>query len=117
MSERVDTVDALDTPSSSSAAISRARQGYFAIALLIAGIVGWGFWKNYYSQAFARGDLPAIVQVHAAVFSIWVLVLVAQAAVVVAGNVRLHKQLGVAAMVYGALVFSVGLLVSVGAPV
>ena len=40
----------------------------------------------------------------------------AQAAVVVAGNVRLHKQLGVAGMLYGALVFAVGLLVSVGAP-
>ena len=39
----------------------------------IAGIVAWGFWKTYYSQAFARADLPAIVHVHAAVFSIWVL--------------------------------------------
>src|SRR5690349_22093714 len=29
---------------------------------------------SYYSQAFARGDLPAIVHVHAVVFSIWVLV-------------------------------------------
>src|SRR5262245_31418123 len=115
MSERADAIDALDAPSSTRVLLSRTRRAYFAIALLIAGIVSWGFWKTYYAQAFARGDLPAIVQVHAAVFSIWVLVLVAQAAVVVAGNVRLHKQLGVFAMVYGALVFCVGLLVSVGA--
>ena len=94
MNERIDSVDALDTPSSSKVAVSRTRQGYFAIALLVAAIVAWGFWKTYYSQAFARGDLPAIVHVHAVVFSIWVLVLVAQAAVVVAGNVPLHKQLG-----------------------
>src|SRR6185436_6518717 len=117
MSERVDTVDALDTPSSAGAAVWRARQAYFAIALLVAGIVAWGFWKTYYSQALARADLPAIVHVHAVVFSVWVLVLVAQAAVVVAGNVRLHKQIGAAGMLYGALVFAVGLLVSVGAPV
>jgi hypothetical protein len=45
-----------------------------------------------------------------------VLLLLAQATVVVAGNVRLHRRLGTAGMLYGALVFAVGLLVSVGAP-
>jgi len=117
VSERVDAVDALDTPSSLGAGAARTRQAYWAITLLIAGIVAWGFWKTYYSQALARTDLPAIVHVHATVFSLWVLVLVAQAAVVVAGNVRLHKRLGTIGMLYGALVFVVGLLVSVGAPV
>jgi hypothetical protein len=116
MNERIDSVDALDAPSPAGVAVIRARQAYFGVALLIAGIVAWGFWETYYSQALARADLPAIVHVHALVFSIWVLVLVAQAAVVVAGNVRLHRRLGVAAMLYGALVFAVGLLVSVGAP-
>lgn len=116
MNERLDAVDALDTPSPSGVAVSRTRQAYFGVALLSAGIVAWGFWETYYSQAFARADLPSIVHVHAAVFSVWVLVLVAQAAVVVAGNVRLHRRLGVAGMLYGAFVFVVGLLVSVGAP-
>lgn len=116
MSDRVgavETVDALAKPS--APAVVRTRQAYFAIAVLIAGIVTWGFWETYYTQAFARGDLPAIVHVHAAVFSIWVLLLLAQAAVVVAGNVRLHRRLGTAGMLYGALVFIVGLVVSVGA--
>jgi hypothetical protein len=117
VSERVDTIDALDTPSSLGAGVVRTRQAYFAIAFLIAAIVAWGFWKTYYSRPFARTDLPAIVHIHATVFSLWVLVLVAQAAVVVAGNVRLHRQLGTIGMFYGALVFGVGLLVSVGAPV
>ena len=70
MSERVDAVDALDTPSSAGAMVSRTRQAYFVIALLVAGIVAWGFWKTYYSQALARADLPAIVHVHAVVFSV-----------------------------------------------
>ncbi|HWN39666.1 MAG TPA: hypothetical protein VNP02_14280, partial [Gammaproteobacteria bacterium] len=118
MSERVDAVAALNAPSAGAGAgIARTRRAYFAIALLIAAIVAWGFWKTYYSQPFTRTDLPAIVHVHATVFSLWVLVLVAQAAAVVAGNVRLHMRLGTTGMLYGAFVFAVGLLVSVGAPV
>lgn len=118
MSEPVDAVldvRAVDAPSLSAATV-RMRRAYFAIALLIAGIVGWGFWETYYTRAFARADLPAIVHVHAVVFSIWVLVLVVQAGAVVAGNIRLHRRLGTAGMLYGAFVFAVGLLVSVGAP-
>jgi hypothetical protein len=117
MNERVDGAEAvrLDTPSIGIAA-ARTRRAYFAITLLIAVIVAWGFWETYYAQALARTDLPAVVHVHAVVFSIWVLVLLAQAALVVAGNIRLHRQLGAAGMIYGALVFAVGLLVSVGAP-
>jgi hypothetical protein len=85
--------------------------------VLVAGIVAWGFWETYYARPFTRTDLPALVHVHAVVFSIWVLVLLAQAAAVVAGRVHLHRRLGSAGMLYGALVFVVGLLVSVGAPV
>jgi hypothetical protein len=117
VSERADAVAAADTASSLGGDALRTRQAYFAIALLIAAIVAWGFFETYYSRPFTRTDLPAIVHVHAAVFSLWVLVLVAQAAVVVAGNVRLHRRLGNIGMLYGALVFAVGLLVSVGAPV
>jgi hypothetical protein len=118
VTERVDAVAALDTASVGTVAgAARTRQAYFAVVLLIAAIVAWGFFKTYYSRPFTRTDLPAIVHVHATVFSLWVLVLVAQAAVVVAGNVRLHKRLGTIGMVYGALVFAIGLLVSVGAPV
>jgi hypothetical protein len=50
------------------------------------------------------------------VFVGWVLLLVAQAALVTAGRVRLHRQIGSAGMVYGAFVFLVGVLVSIGAP-
>jgi hypothetical protein len=119
VTERIDAaeaVDALDARAVPAVTVARTRQAYFAIALLIAAIVAWGFWETYYSQALERADLPSIVHLHAAVFSLWVLILVAQAAVVAAGNVRLHRRLGALGMAYGALVFLVGLLVSVGAP-
>ena len=96
--------------------IERTRRAYFAITLLLLGIVTWGFWR-YYSGLFVGGIARLwIVHVHAAVFSIWVIVLVVQAGVVVAGNVRLHRRLGLAAMLYGVLVFVIGIAVSVGAP-
>lgn len=117
MTERVEAagVEALEAPAAASSA-ARARQAYFAITLLIAAIVGWGFWQTYYSQIGARADLPTVVHVHAAVFTVWVAMLVAQAAAVVAGRVRLHRGFGTAGMAYGALVFCVGLAVSIGAP-
>lgn len=116
MTERVEAVEAGTLEAPAAPSVTRVRQGFFAITLLIAGIVAWGFWRTYYSQISARTDLPAIVHLHAAVFTAWVAILVAQAAAVVAGHVRLHRQLGAAGMVYGALVFGVGLLVSVGGP-
>lgn len=117
MTDRVEVADVgtLAAPAAAHS-VARIRQAYLAITLLIAGIVAWGFWRTYYSQISARTDLPAIVHLHAAVFTAWVAILVAQAAAVAAGRVRLHRQLGGAGMIYGALVFGVGLLVSVGAP-
>ena len=118
MTEPIDaaTVEALETPAASDAGLARARQGYFAIALLIAVIVTWGFWETYYSRLSERADLPSIVHWHAAVFSVWVLLLVAQAAAVVTGRIRAHRRLGLVGMGYGAVVFAIGLLVSIGAP-
>jgi hypothetical protein len=105
-----------ETRSTHTLPVARTRRAYLAITLLLLGIVTWGFWR-YYSGLFVGGmDRPWIVHIHAAVFSLWVIALVAQAGVVVAGNVRLHRRLGLAAMLYGALVFAVGVAVSVGAP-
>lgn len=117
MTERVEIADveALGPPAPALVA-TRTRRAYLAITLLIAAVVAWGFWGTYYSRISSRTDLPSIVHVHAAVFSAWVLILVAQAAAVAAGRVRLHRRLGTAGMIYGALVFAVGLAVSVGAP-
>ena len=93
------------------------RPAYLAIALAFAGIVTWGFWQSYFGPLLAGTvERPWIVHVHAAVFGGWVLLLIAQAALVVSGRVRRHRQLGAAGMAYGAVVFCVGVLVSVGAP-
>jgi hypothetical protein len=90
---------------------------YLVIALFFVGIVTWGFWRSYFGPLLqGTVDRPLVVHIHAAVFVGWVLLLVAQAALVTAGRLRLHRKLGTAGMIYGAFVFVVGILVSVGAP-
>jgi hypothetical protein len=93
------------------------RASYLAIALFFAGLVGWGFWRSYFGPLFAGiVDRPWVVHLHAAVFVGWVLLLIAQAALVMTGRVRLHRQIGTAGMLYGAFVFLVGALVATLAP-
>jgi hypothetical protein len=119
MPERIEAVvlaDVLDTPSV-GATIRRTRQAYFAITLFFAAIVAWGFWKTYFLPLLGgTAEHARLIHVHAAVFVGWVVLLIAQAAVVVGGHVRLHRQIGAVGMLYGALVFAVGLYVSVGSP-
>ena len=95
----------------------RRSPAYLVIALVFAGIVTWGFWRSYFAPLLAGTvERPWIVHLHAAVFVGWVLLLVAQAALAAAGRVRLHGQIGRAGMAYGALVFVVGVMVSIGGP-
>jgi hypothetical protein len=95
----------------------RRSPAYLAIALVFAAIVTWGFWQSYFAPLIAGTvERPWIVHLHAAVFVGWVLLLVAQAALATAGRTRLHGKIGLAGMAYGALVFLVGVMVSIGAP-
>jgi hypothetical protein len=118
MTQRVEAAEANDVLDGRPAGlVGRTRQAYLAIALLLCGIVTWGFWATYFGPLLDGGvDRPWLIHVHAAVFAGWVLLLVAQAAIVAAGRVRLHRQIGTAGMLYGALVFAIGVIVSVGAP-
>lgn len=90
---------------------------YLGIALFFAAIVTWGFWQSYFAPLLSGTvERPWIVHLHAAVFVGWVLLLIAQSALVAAGRVRLHQRAGKAGMAFGLFVFSVGVLVSIGAP-
>jgi len=107
MSERSDAATAVEAFATRSIGAGWARRAYLAIALLFAAIVTWGSWQSYFGPLLAGTvDRPWVVHLHAAVFVGWVLLLVAQAALVVAGRVRLHRQIGAAGMLYRAVVFS-----------
>jgi hypothetical protein len=65
---------------------------YFAMALLVGAIVAIGFGRHAVAR-LAR-PLPWLVHLHAAVFTIWVLLFGAQAWLVRAGRVPAHRKLG-----------------------
>jgi hypothetical protein len=117
MSARSDAATAADVFATPSVASGWTRPAYLAIALFFASIVAWGFWRSYFGPLLAGTvDRPWVVHLHAAVFVGWVLLLVSQAALVATGRVRLHREIGTLGMLYGALVFLVGVMVSILAP-
>jgi hypothetical protein len=101
--------------------VSRApwwRWFYLAITLILIAIVVRGFWPSYFGHLLRDGvTRPSIIHVHAAVFSGWMVLLLAQVSLVSMGRVRIHRRLGNIGIAYGALVLVIGLVVSFVAPV
>ena len=95
---------------------ARVRSGlYFWIAIGMIVTMLVGFYFTYFGP-IARGtypDVSPLVHVHGITFFGWYLVLAAQAALVQARAVRLHRRLGLATIVLGALMILVGFVVSV----
>ena len=90
------------------------RRFNLAIAVLIAAIVFYGF-----SQTIDRAVVhphtppPTVLYVHVALASAWVLLLVVQSALVWSRNIALHRRLGTAGLVLGALVSAVSFVTAI----
>lgn len=91
---------------------------YLAVTLILFAIVVRGFWPTYFGPLLRGGVVrPWIIHLHGAVFVGWMVLLLAQVALVATGRVRAHRRVGNAGIAYGALVLGLGLLVSFAAPV
>ena len=103
-------------PSVIGKASERAREHLFfgAMSWLIALVVFFGFARTYYlAGMFGAKPLPAaIVHVHGAVFTCWMLMLVAQTSLVATGHVRAHRQLGLLGLGLAPLLVVLGILVA-----
>jgi hypothetical protein len=78
-----------------------------AVTLLTIAFVG--FARTYYLSAFtAAPRLPLLIHLHAVVFTVWMLLFVAQTALVATNRTRLHRQLGVYGAVLAVLVTVLG---------
>ena len=90
----------------------RAERVFFsAMAALILATVFVGFARTYYLAGLFRAPLPSpIIHVHGAVFSSWLLLLIAQTSLVAVGRVDLHRRLGIAGFILACLMFALGLL-------
>jgi hypothetical protein len=71
------------------------RQFYFCMALLMAGLSVWGFRQTVDARLLhAKPPRPLLLWFHAAAFTAWIVLFVAQSALVRVRKVRVHRTLG-----------------------
>ncbi len=84
---------------------------FSGMAVLILASVFVGFARTYYLAGVFKAPLPnLLVHIHGAVFSCWILLLIAQTSLVAAGRVDLHGRLGLLGFALACLVVILGLL-------
>ncbi|HEY0703099.1 MAG TPA: hypothetical protein VGD60_10055 [Candidatus Acidoferrales bacterium] len=72
-----------------------ARYFYFAMSLVFAVVVVWGFSRTVDASLFhGNPPRPLLLWFHGAAFSAWVVFFIAQSALVRARNIKLHRTLG-----------------------
>ena len=98
---------------------ARGTRGcYLALTFILIAIVIRGFWPSYFGLLLRGGvSRPWIIHLHGAIFSGWMVLLLAQASLVAAGRLRLHRRVGNVGIAYGILMLGIGLVVSFVAPV
>jgi hypothetical protein len=84
---------------------------YLLVTFALAAFVIVGFSKSYYLKIFSGlPPLTALLHLHVVVFTIWLGLFIAQAWLVAAHRVDLHRKLGIASAIFAAVVFTVGVL-------
>src|SRR5271155_1045272 len=82
---------------------------FTSMALVMLVTVFVGFAHTYYLAGLFQAPLPnRIIHIHGAVFSCWILLLVAQTSLVSAGRVDIHRRLGMAGFFLGCLMIVLG---------
>ena len=96
----------------------RAHWFYIGLTLFLFATVVAGFWASYYGTLLSGGvERPLVMHVHGAVFTGWMLLLLLQVGLAASGRVHMHRRVGKAGIWYGALVFVMGCIVTIAAPV
>ncbi|MDO7843531.1 hypothetical protein [Sphingomonas immobilis] len=70
------------------------RPFYLVMSLAMAAVIVGGFSTTVPEDFTHRPGLPLLLHVHGAVFTLWVLVFVAQPAFIARGSVALHRKIG-----------------------
>jgi len=91
---------------------------YVGLGAFMCALVLVGFWPSYFGPAL-RGEIarPAVIQVHGLIFVGWMALLMAQVVLAARGRIRAHRTVGSWGIGYGVLVFVMGLIAGVAAPV
>lgn len=89
---------------------------FTSMALVMLATVFVGFAHTYYLAGLYRAPLPnRLIHIHGAVFSCWILLLVAQTSLVSAGRVDIHRRLGIAGFFLGCLMIVIGTMAATDA--
>jgi hypothetical protein len=89
---------------------------FLVMVLLIMAVNAIGFGRTYFLAGIFRAPLPsALVHVHAALFTSWLLLLLTQTSLVLAGQIQWHRRLGILGGVVAGLMLVVGPLVLLAA--
>jgi hypothetical protein len=90
----------------------RADHLFFSgVATLILASVFIGFARSYFFAGVIHAPLPnLLIHLHAAVFSLWITLLITQIALVSVGWVDLHRQLGILATLLATAMIFTGFL-------
>lgn len=85
------------------------RRFFTGMAIALAVVCFAGFAPSYYLKSYvASAPLPLRVHLHGAVFSFWMLLLIAQTSLIASGRAHLHKKLGIVGGVLAILLVATG---------
>ena len=85
---------------------------FTVISILMAVGVGTGFSRTYFTR-IAAGTTTPLIHVHGAVFAIWMILFMVQAALVALGKTRVHRRVGVAGVFFAVVMLVIGTVTGV----
>jgi len=91
-----------------------ARGVYVGLAVLMIGMAVIGFWPSYFGPlAYGTLDMHWALDLHAAVFSGWLILFLGQAVLGTQGQIRTHQSIGsTVGLSMGLLLLAVGIFVT-----
>lgn len=95
--------------------LSRSRPGtvgrpfYLTMSLAMAAVIVGGFSHTVPGDFAEKPGLPLLLHVHGAVFTLWVMLFVAQPAFIARGSVMLHRRIGMVGAYLAAAMLVMGL--------
>ncbi len=98
-----------------SASAGLARRFYLIMAVLMAATIIAGFSRTVPVALTTKPGLPLLLHIHGFVFLCWLVLFVAQPALIGAGGVRLHRKLGWAGAVIAGLMMVMGVAATLNA--
>lgn len=90
------------------------KSPFFTILGLVMLVLAiGGFWPQYFAAVTGRAAAPTtqfwLIHVHAGLFTVWLLLYISQAALIMSGRVRVHLKIGPWLAAYGFAIAAVGL--------